>query len=254
MGRLEGQVALVTGAGSGIGRATACLFATEGAQVVVADLDEALARQTVKTIRARNGTGMAVRTDVAVSTDVQAAVAAAVDAYGRLDVLVNNAGYALQGPVTAIAEDDWNRIMAVNVKGVWLGCKHAIPHMLRQGKGAIVNTASRVGLRGIPNMSAYSTTKGAVVLMTYALALELAERNIRVNCVCPGPVDTPALERFWPQFPDPEAVRRSFVEAVPMKRMSSPEEIARAILFLASDRSSYMTGVAMSVDGGRIAV
>jgi NAD(P)-dependent dehydrogenase (short-subunit alcohol dehydrogenase family) len=245
---------MVTGAGSGIGRATALLFAVEGAIVVVCDIAEGAARQTAADICDAGGTALAVRTDVSISADVQSAVVAAIDTYGRLDVLVNNAGFALQGPVTEITEDDWNRSMAVNVNGVWLGCKYAIPHMLHQGKGAIVNTASRVGLRGSPNMSAYSATKGAVVLLTASLALEFAERNIRVNCVCPGPVDTPALERFWPQFPDPEAMRRAYVEAVPMKRMAGPEEIARAILFLASDESSYMTGVALPVDGGRIAV
>jgi NAD(P)-dependent dehydrogenase (short-subunit alcohol dehydrogenase family) len=202
--------------------------------------------------RAQGGAAVGLSGDVSREVDVQKAIETAQQRYGRLDLLVNNAGFALKGAVTDIIEADWDRSMAVNVKGVFLYCKHAVPLMLGQGGGVIVNVASRVGLRGIANMSAYSASKGAVVMLTYSLALEYAERNIRVNCVCPASVDTPALEHFWPQFPDPSAAQCA-AEAIPMKRMASAEEIAEAIAYLASDQASFVTGIALPVDGGRCA-
>jgi meso-butanediol dehydrogenase / (S,S)-butanediol dehydrogenase / diacetyl reductase len=247
---IEGSVALITGAGSGIGRGAALVFARAGATVVAVDINQQAADETVDLLKREGGSGCAVRADVSSPQDVQAALARAIADFGRIDTLVNNAGYALTGPVTDIDPADWDDIMAVNVKGVFLGCKYTIPYMLRQGHGAIVNTASTAGLRGIEQMSAYAATKGAVVLFTYSLAREYATQNIRVNCVCPGSVDTPALARWWATFPDPRARREASVNSSPMRRMAEPEEIGRAMLFLASDAASYVTGVALPVDAG----
>ena len=250
---LRDRAAIVTGAGSGIGKATAIALAADGARVLVTDRDANSAEETARFITSNGGTVVATPMDVAVESDVEQGVARCLEVFGQIDIMVNNAGFALKGEVTAIPVDDWDRSFATNARGMFLGCKHVIPHMLERGSGAIVNVASRVGLRGIPNMAAYSSSKGAAVLLTYSLALEYAERGIRVNAVCPGPVATPALERFWPQFDDPEAVKQKFVGGTPMNRMADPAEIAEAIMYLASDGASYITGVALPVDGGRCA-
>ena len=250
---LGGRVAFVTGAGSGIGRATALALAQQGARVFVTDRTSDTAEETTAMIRADGGEAVSTMVDVSLEGDVVASVARCVETFDRVDVLVNNAGFALKANVTDIPVEEWDRSFAVNARGGFLCSKHVIPHMLSQGGGAIVNVASQVGLRGIREMSAYSATKGAVVLLTYSLALEYAERGIRVNAVCPGPVATPALEIFWPQFDDPEAAKKEFVSSVPMKRMATPNEIAEAIMFLASDGAAYITGVALPVDGGQCA-
>ena len=250
---LRDRVAIVTGAGSGIGRATAIALAEGGARVFATDADTGSSDETVRLITSRDGDAVAASMDVSSESAVEQGVERCLDTFGQIDILVNNAGFAVKGLVTDLSVGEWDRSFATNSRGMFLCCKHVIPHMLDRGSGAIVNVASRVGLRGIRNMAAYSASKGAAVLLTYSLALEYAAKGIRVNAVCPGPVATPALERFWPQFDDPEAVKQQFVSAVPMQRMADPSEIAEAIMFLASDGAAYITGVALPVDGGRVA-
>ncbi len=245
--RLKDKICLVTGGGSGIGRATSLLFAREGARVVVADkvlpAAEGVAREA-------GGGAFALEVDVAVSASVQAMIRTTVERCGRLDVLVNNAGYGIPGSVVETSEEDWNRLMAVNVNGVFLGCKYAIPVMKRQGGGAIVNTASTVSSIGIRDRAAYCASKGAVAALTRAMALDHVADHIRVNCVAPGTVDSPYLQRIFQSSPDPDALRRELNGRQAMNRMGRPEEIAQAFLFLASDESSFCTGSMLTIDGG----
>jgi NAD(P)-dependent dehydrogenase (short-subunit alcohol dehydrogenase family) len=254
MGTLDGKVAIITGAASGMGRATALLFAREGAKVVAADVDVAGGRQTVAHIEDGGGTACFVPTDVARAADVERLVQTAVATYGRLDILFNNAG--IEGevgvPTADCSEENWDRIMAVNLKGVFLGMKYAIPELIRGGGGVIISTASLAGLVGVPGMPAYTAAKGGVVQLTKAAALEYAAQNIRVNCICPGAVTTAMTARIAEQRRERD-MERPVRPANPMGRAADPEEIARVALFLASDASSYMTGVALPVDGGSYA-
>ncbi|HEX8581723.1 MAG TPA: glucose 1-dehydrogenase [Acidimicrobiales bacterium] len=252
MGRLDGRVALITGAGNGMGRAASVLFAAEGARVVVADVDEAAGRATVDAVAAGGGEATFVPVDVADSASVEAMVAATVDAYGGLHVLYNNAGIfpADDGGTLDTPEPTWDRVMAVNLKGVWLGCRHGIPAMLASGGGTIVNVASFVALMGAATAQvAYTASKGAVLSLTREIAVEYARRGIRANALCPGPVATPLLEEL---MSDP-ARRARRLTHIPMGRLGRAEELARAALFLACDDSSYMTGAALVVDGGTTA-
>jgi NAD(P)-dependent dehydrogenase (short-subunit alcohol dehydrogenase family) len=247
--RLLGKVALVTGAASGIGRESARLFAAEGARVVVADLDEKAAAVVVDSIVVAGGEALAVRCDVSRSDDVAAAVAAAERRFGALHVLFNNAGIfpAQDGSPVDTPEDVWDQVMNVNLKGVFLGCKHGIPALLRAGGGSIVNTASFVAVMGAATSQvAYTASKGGVLAMTREIAVEYARRGIRANALCPGPVNTPLLAELLAK---PEARARRFVH-IPMGRLAEAPEIARAALFLASDESSYVNGATFLVDGG----
>lgn len=248
MGKLNGKVALVTGAGSGIGRATALLFAREGAKVMVADCVVPGGRETVRMIKKAKGVAGFVKVDVSKAAQVEKMVKATVDRYGRIDILHNNAG--VQGPfapVANLAEKDWDRVINVNLKGVYLGSKYAIPIMVKQGGGVIINTTSAAGLVGIPTVGAYCASKGGVIQLTRAMALELLAQNIRVNCICPGGVLTPMMELWMP--PD-AAGREAFLKGSPGGRPIQPEEIARAALFLASDDSSSCIGSVLVVDRG----
>jgi NAD(P)-dependent dehydrogenase (short-subunit alcohol dehydrogenase family) len=249
MTRLGGKVAVITGAGNGMGREAAVLFAREGARIVVADVVEAAALETVEAVRDAGGDAIAVATDVSVAADVEAMVRTAVDAFGGLHVLYNNAGVfpADDGGATETPESTWDRVMDVNLKGVWFGCKYGIPAMLDSGGGSIVNVASFVALMGAATAQiAYTSSKGGVLAMTREVAVEYARRGIRANALCPGPIDTPLLAEL---LSDPERRARRLVH-IPMGRLGRPDELAKAALFLASDDSSFMTGAALVVDGG----
>jgi NAD(P)-dependent dehydrogenase (short-subunit alcohol dehydrogenase family) len=250
--RLANKVAVVTGAGSGIGRATALLFAQEGAAVVGCSNEPADHAPLVAAAEGSAGTLTAVEADVSREEDVRRLIRTAVDRHGGLDILVNNAGIVRPALVTEETDETWQRLIDVNLKGVLLGAKHAIPEMLRRGGGAIVNVSSINGIRGNHRLVAYSATKGGVVAMTRALALDYATANIRVNCVCPGTVeDTRQVGSALVDAADREETLRYLVAKHPMGRLGRPEEVARAILFLASDEASFITGVALPIDGGR---
>jgi NAD(P)-dependent dehydrogenase (short-subunit alcohol dehydrogenase family) len=247
--RLAGKVALITGAGSGMGRAAAELFAREGARVVVCDLADEPGKATVDAVRAVGGEATFVRADVSQWNDCVAMVRTAVDAYGGLHVVYNNAGIfpADDGGVLDTPEPTWDRVMNVNLKGVWLGCKAAIPALRASGGGSIVNVASFVALVGAATAQiAYTASKGGVLAMTRELAVEYARQGIRANALCPGPIETPLLQEL---LADPDLRARRMVH-IPMGRLGRAEELAKAALFLASDDSSFMTGAALVVDGG----
>jgi NAD(P)-dependent dehydrogenase (short-subunit alcohol dehydrogenase family) len=249
--RFQDKVVVITGAGSGIGRATALAFGREGAKVVAADVDMPSAQATVDQIKAAGGQAESLQVDVSVAADVERMVSATVERFGRLDVLMNNAGVFFQLPVVQAPEEQWDWLMSINLKGVYLGCKYAVPQMIRQGKGAIVNTASIAGLRGFAGYGTYGAAKGGVVQLTKALALEVARVGIRVNCVCPGIIETAMLDQGVAQMGlDKTAFVQLAGAAHPMGRIGRPEEVAAAILFLASDDASFITGIALSVDGG----
>jgi len=250
-GRLTGKVALVTGGGSGIGRATAQIFAREGAKVVVADVVVEGGEETVRLIKAAGGEAVFVQTDVAQAAAVETMVKKAVETYGRLDCAFNNAG--IEGviqPTVEYAEAHWDRVLAINLKGVWLCMKYEIQQMLKQGSGAIVNTASVAGLIGLPGFSAYVAAKHGVNGLTKTAALEYAKAGIRVNAVCPGVIHTPMLERAMRDTPGAE---EQFIAMEPVGRMAAPEEVGEAVVWLCSDAASFVTGLPMAVDGGWVA-
>jgi NAD(P)-dependent dehydrogenase (short-subunit alcohol dehydrogenase family) len=242
-------VAIITGGGSGIGREAALLFAREGARVVVADVNDGTGEATVADVKGAGGEALYVHADVAKATEVEGMVRAAEQTFGKLDVIMNNAGIFpdADGSVADTSEEVWDLVMRVNLKGVFFGCKYAIPAMLRAGGGSIVNVASFVALMGaaVPQI-AYTASKGGVLSMTREIAVEFARKNVRANALCPGPVDTPLLASI---LSDPAKRRRRLVH-VPPGRFAQPREIASAALFLASDESSYVNGATFTVDGG----
>jgi 3-oxoacyl-[acyl-carrier protein] reductase len=245
--RLQGKVAIVTGAGSGFGEGIARLFAEEGAQVLVVDIDEAAAERVAAAI---DGTARAQRADVSLDADAAAMVGAAEAAFGRVDIVVNNAGYTHRnGPMLDVDEATFDRVFAVNVKAIYLAARHAVPVLRRQGGGVILNTASTAGLRPRPGLTWYNGSKGAAITLTKSMAVELAPDNIRVNALCPVIGETGMLTDFMGG--DSAELRSRFVSTIPLGRMSRPEDIANAALFLASDEASFVTGVALEVDGGR---
>jgi NAD(P)-dependent dehydrogenase (short-subunit alcohol dehydrogenase family) len=249
MGRLDGKVALITGAGSGMGRIASALFAAEGARMAITDVNDEAGHRAAKEIESAGGEALFVHADVSREADARKMVRAAVEGFGRLDVLYNNAGVMLgdDGSVEATDESVWDRTLAINVKGVAFGCKFGIPAMIASGGGSIINVASFVAWMGAAtSQTAYSASKGAVLSMTREIAVEYARRGIRCNALCPGPIDTPLLAEL---LADPARRRRRFVH-IPMGRLGRAEEPAKAALFLASDDSSYMTGASLVVDGG----
>jgi NAD(P)-dependent dehydrogenase (short-subunit alcohol dehydrogenase family) len=248
---LEGKVALITGGGSGMGRASALEFAAQGARVVVADYVADGGERTAAVIRDKGGEATFVQVDVSNPAQVEALIKKVVETYGRLDCAHNNAG--IEGIICPTADctvDNWNRIIATNLTGVWLCMKYEIPEMLKQGGGAIVNTASAAGLEGIQNLPAYCASKHGVVGLTKAAAKDYAKAGLRVNAVCPGPIDTPMLERI-------ADVSRATIQnagaSTPMGRNGKPEEVARVVVWLCTGAASYVTGAAMPVDGGFVA-
>jgi NAD(P)-dependent dehydrogenase (short-subunit alcohol dehydrogenase family) len=253
MGSLTGKRAIVTGAASGIGEATSLLFAKEGAAVSVVDVDAEGGRRVASAIQGLGGRAIFVRADVTESDDCRKAVHKTISALGGLEILFNNAGIIRRAAITELSEEEWDWVMAVNVKSVFLMSKQAVPVMARAGGGVIVNAASGWGLVGGPRAAAYCASKGAVVLLTKAMAIDHGAQNIRVNCVCPGDTDTRMLREEAQQLGESE---KHFLEQArerPLRRIGTAEEIAEAVLFLASDLSSYVTGSALVVDGGGLA-
>jgi meso-butanediol dehydrogenase/(S,S)-butanediol dehydrogenase/diacetyl reductase len=250
MGRLEGKVSLITGAGSGIGQAMAVLFAREGSKVAVADISAEGGQETVRRIRDEGGEAEFFQVDVSSAEQVRRMVDAVIARFGRIDILCNNAGIGVAATVVDTTEEDWDRVINVDLKGVFLGCKYVIPHMLRQGGGVIVNTASVAGMVGVLNRAAYCAAKAGVIGLTKSIAVDFVTKGIRANCVCPGTVETPWIDKILAQQPDPVAERQRMIERQPMGRMGKPEEIAAAALYLASDEAAFVTGTELVIDGG----
>jgi len=250
MSRLADKICVITGGGSGIGQATALCFAAEGAKVVVADINPGAASETSRLIEKNGAAALAVTVDVTQAASVQKMLHKAVEIFGRIDVLVNNAGLGFAATVEETDEADWDRLIAVNLKGVFLGCKYVVPIMRRQGGGVIVDTASVLALVGVQDRAAYCASKGGVAALTRAVALDHVRDGIRVNCVAPGSVETPYWTDIFAKSNDVAALRKNLEQRHPMERLARPEEIAKAVLFLASDESSFCTGSTLVVDGG----
>jgi NAD(P)-dependent dehydrogenase (short-subunit alcohol dehydrogenase family) len=249
VGRLDNKVAIITGAASGIGRTTAMRFAGEGASVVIADLNVEGGESSVRDCKENGGRAVFQKADVSSEGDIKVLVARAVKEYGRLDIIYNNAGIGgAVGPLEQISVEDWDRSQGVLLRGVFLGIKHSVPEMRKVGGGSIISTASVAGIRGFPGLHAYCAAKAGVVNLTRSASLEFAKDRIRVNCICPGGINTPILHRNMPGVK--EVMEQFMANGQPIRRAGHPEDIASMALFLASDDSEWVTGQAMVVDGG----
>jgi len=248
--RFDGKVAAITGACSGIGLATALAFGREGARVALVDSDARAGEAALGALRAEGAEAKLLLTDVSVAEDVQRMVADVEKTWHRLDVLVNNAGIYRQGDAVETPVEEWEKVLAVNLTGAFLCIKYAVPLMRRHGGGVVVNVGSEAGLVGIRGQVAYNVSKAGVISLTKSCAVDMAAAGIRVNCVCPGTTDTPLVQAAIRRAPDPAAARRQLEEARPLNRLGRPEEIASAILYLASDQAGYATGAILSIDGG----
>ncbi|MEH7502107.1 glucose 1-dehydrogenase [Neobacillus drentensis] len=248
--RLLGKIAIITGGGGGIGRSTAIRFAKEGARVAVADIDSAIGEETVRLIKEDGGEAIFVKTDVTDSEQIKALINTTTSTFGALHIMFNNAGVG-NSEVRSVdlSEEEWDRVIDINLKGVFLGIKYAVPELIKAGGGAIINTSSLLGLKGQQYVSAYNASKAGVVMLTQNASLEYGKNNIRVNAIAPGVIDTPIIdqwkqdERKWPIISRANALRR----------IGTPDEVANAVLFLASDEASFVTGTTLSVDGGGLA-
>jgi NAD(P)-dependent dehydrogenase (short-subunit alcohol dehydrogenase family) len=248
--RLLGKTAIITGGGGGIGRSTAIRFAKEGARVAVADIDSTIGEETVRLIKEEGGEAIFVKTDVTDSEQIKALINTTTSTFGALHIMFNNAGVGNSEVLSVdLSEDEWDRVIDINLKGVFLGIKYAVPEFIKAGGGAIINTSSLLGLKGQKYVSAYNASKAGVVMLTQNASLEYGKYNIRVNAIAPGVIDTPIIdhwkqdERKWPIISRANALRR----------IGTPDEVANAVLFLASDEASFITGTTLSVDGGGLA-
>lgn len=248
--RLQGKVALITGAGVGIGRATAILFAKEGAKVGINSLTPDHGEETLRRVREAGGEGIYIQGDISRAADAERAVAETVRAFGKLDILFNNAGIVIPGRIDNTSEEDWDRTMAVNLKGVFLASKYAVRQMQRNGGGVIIHNASVVALKGVKDRAPYTASKGGVWALTKAMAADYIGEKIRVNCICPGTTYTPSLQQRIDSSPDPEAALANFISRQPMGRLGKEEEIAAGVLYLASDEGAFITGATLLIDGG----
>jgi NAD(P)-dependent dehydrogenase (short-subunit alcohol dehydrogenase family) len=255
--RHSAKVALVTGAGSGIGRGTARVLASEGAKLIVADINSKLGEETVALIQKSGGKALFVNMDVSIAEQVRRGIATGVRKFGHLDILVNNAGVAIpHGSIAEVPEETWDRILGINLKGNFLCSKYAIPQMARskkKGGKAIVNIASVAGLFGEPNASAYCASKGGVIAFTRAVAMDCAPLGIRVNCICPGAVMTPLQKRWYATHKNPKRTQEIYNRAYPLRRIAKPEEVGELVSFLASEEASFITGASFVIDGGMYA-
>ncbi|MDY6873153.1 MAG: SDR family oxidoreductase [Chloroflexota bacterium] len=250
MKRLSGKVVIITGAGRGIGRRAALLFASEGAKLLLVDINAEAGESVAEEVLSEGGEAVFIKTDLTNAADVEAMVAAALERYGHIDVLYNNAGINHYGKLADTEESDWDKVMAVNVKSIYLTCKYVIPVMAAQNKGSIVNTGSTASLVGLKSLAVYTASKGAVLQLTRNMALDYAKDGIRVNALCPGVTATEMTQQVIDDDPDPQAARERFDRVIPRGSMADPVEIANTALFLASDEASYITGAAIPVDGG----
>jgi NAD(P)-dependent dehydrogenase (short-subunit alcohol dehydrogenase family) len=248
--KFQGKVAIVTGSGVGIGLAAALAFGRDGASLAIVDRDPEQSQAALRAVEAIGNPVIYCQTDVSQPDEVSAMVERVAGEWGRLDILVNNAGIYVQADAVATSEQDWDRVLGVNLTGAFLCTKYAVPKMIQGGGGVIVNVASEAGLVGIKNQVAYNVSKGGLIALTRSCAVDFAGRGVRVNCVCPGTTDTPLVRAAVGRAEDPAAARRHLEEIRPMNRLGKPEEIASAILYLASDESGYATGAVLSIDGG----